>query len=66
MQLQLFPIYDASNKSSHVFNTSEVLRIMSKLTGWDIPDNDIFGPYELLYFPLLDPYDNGLSQLLLS
>ncbi|KAG8633649.1 hypothetical protein MANES_18G125500v8 [Manihot esculenta] len=58
MQLQLFPIYDASNKSSHVFNTSEVLRIMSKLTGWDIPDNDIFGPYELLYFPLLDPYDN--------
>ncbi|XP_057987502.1 probable LRR receptor-like serine/threonine-protein kinase At1g06840 isoform X3 [Hevea brasiliensis] len=58
MQLQLFPVYDASNKSSHVFNASEVLRIMSKFTGWDIHHNETFGPYELLYFPLLEPYNN--------
>ncbi|KAJ9167346.1 hypothetical protein P3X46_022008 [Hevea brasiliensis] len=58
MQLQLFPVYDASNKSSHVFNASEVLRIMSKFTGWDIHRNETFGPYELLYFPLWEPYNN--------
>ncbi|KAG8661166.1 hypothetical protein MANES_02G217800v8 [Manihot esculenta] len=57
MQLQLFPLYDASNKSSHVFNASEVLRIRSKFTDWTIPDSVIFGPYELLNFPLLDPYN---------
>ncbi|XP_057993605.1 probable LRR receptor-like serine/threonine-protein kinase At1g06840 isoform X3 [Hevea brasiliensis] len=58
MDLQLFPVYDASNKSSYLFNTSEVLRIMSKFTGWTIPDSEIFGPYELIYFTLLDPYKN--------
>uniref|UniRef100_A0A2C9U3P6 Serine-threonine/tyrosine-protein kinase catalytic domain-containing protein n=1 Tax=Manihot esculenta TaxID=3983 RepID=A0A2C9U3P6_MANES len=63
MLLQLFPVNDASNKSSHVFNTSEVLHIMSKLTGWNVPDSDIFGPYELPYFPLLDPYNNGKGAL---
>lgn len=62
MNLQLFPIYDASNKSSHLFDRSEVLRIRSKFTGWRIPDSDIFGPYELLSFTLLDPYKDGLSQ----
>ncbi|EEF29043.1 protein with unknown function [Ricinus communis] len=55
MHFQLFPVYD---NNTHKFNTSEVLRIMSKFTGWSIPDSDIFGPYELLYFTLLDPYRN--------
>nr|AMM43063.1 LRR-RLK [Vernicia montana] len=58
MHLFLFPVYDASNKSSHIFNTSEVLRIMSMFTGWNIPDSETFGPYELLNFTLLDPYRN--------
>ncbi|KDP45677.1 hypothetical protein JCGZ_17284 [Jatropha curcas] len=63
MQLELFPVYDASNKSSHIFNTSELLRIMGMFTGWNIPDSDIFGPYELIYFTLLDPYRNVVVTL---
>ncbi|KAL3565898.1 hypothetical protein D5086_033944 [Populus alba] len=55
MHLKLFPVYVNEN-SSHVFNTSEARRIISMFTGWKIPDNEIFGPYELLYITLLDPY----------
>ncbi|XP_050218131.1 probable LRR receptor-like serine/threonine-protein kinase At1g06840 isoform X2 [Mercurialis annua] len=55
MHLLLFPVYE---NNTHIFNTTEVLRIMGKFTGWKIPDSDIFGPYELLYFTLLDPYRN--------
>ncbi|KAJ9167348.1 hypothetical protein P3X46_022010 [Hevea brasiliensis] len=67
MQLQLFPVHDASNKSSHVFNASEVLRIMSKFTGWDIHYNETFGPCELLYFPynnvfVTSPSSSGTSK----
>uniref|UniRef100_A0A6N2LGT4 non-specific serine/threonine protein kinase n=1 Tax=Salix viminalis TaxID=40686 RepID=A0A6N2LGT4_SALVM len=55
MDLKLFPVYvNATN--SHVFNRSEVRRIISMFTGWKIPDNEIFGPYELLYITLSDPY----------
>lgn len=61
MFLKLFPVYNAQNDSSHTFNRSEVLRIRSMFTGWLIPDNDIFGPYELLGFTLLDPYKDGKS-----
>ncbi|KAK8515796.1 hypothetical protein V6N12_075817 [Hibiscus sabdariffa] len=36
--------------------SSEVQRIRGMFTGWLIPDSDIFGPYELLNFTLLDIY----------
>ncbi|KAL7201296.1 hypothetical protein ACSBR1_033074 [Camellia fascicularis] len=29
--------------------------------GWHIDDTEIFGPYELLDFPLRGPYIDGLS-----
>ncbi|XP_028752820.1 probable LRR receptor-like serine/threonine-protein kinase At1g06840 isoform X2 [Neltuma alba] len=56
MLLKLYPVYDAQNQSSHIFNRSEVLRLRGMFTAWSVPDNDIFGPYELLGFHLLDPY----------
>ncbi|CAL5393794.1 unnamed protein product [Camellia sinensis] len=51
MDLKIFPVY-VDNTSSHIFNTTEVQRIRSMFTGWHIPDSEIFGPYELLDFPL--------------
>ncbi|KAM7496342.1 hypothetical protein LguiA_020756 [Lonicera macranthoides] len=54
MYLKLFPVY--IDNTSHIFNRSEVLRIQSLFTGWTIPGNRIFGPYELLNFTLLGPY----------
>ncbi|KAK6927196.1 Leucine-rich repeat-containing N-terminal, plant-type [Dillenia turbinata] len=58
MYLKLFPEY---NNDSHVFNRSEVRRIMNMFTGWKIPDSDVFGPYELLSFTLLPPYLDAIS-----
>ncbi|CAL0301367.1 unnamed protein product [Lupinus luteus] len=55
MKLKLFPVY-VENSSTHIFNDSELLRITGMFTGWKIPDSDLFGPYELLNFTLLDPY----------
>ncbi|CAL5425752.1 unnamed protein product [Camellia sinensis] len=55
MDLKIFPIY-VDNTSSHIFNTTEVQRIWSMFTRWHIPDSEIFGPYELLDFPLRFPY----------
>ncbi|XP_007017104.2 PREDICTED: probable LRR receptor-like serine/threonine-protein kinase At1g06840 [Theobroma cacao] len=56
MYLKLYPVYNASGNDRHMFDKSEVQRIRSMFTGWLIPDSDIFGPYELLNFPLLDIY----------
>lgn len=61
MHLKLFPVYQANTTSTNAFNASEVQRIKSMFTGWNIPDSDIFGPYELLGFDLLGPYRDGLS-----
>ncbi|GMH07459.1 hypothetical protein Nepgr_009299 [Nepenthes gracilis] len=55
MYLKLFPVYDAIN-NSHLFNSSEVLRVWRMFTRWNIPADYTFGPYELLNFTLLDPY----------
>ncbi|KAJ9565096.1 hypothetical protein OSB04_001062 [Centaurea solstitialis] len=54
MSLKIFPEYTGNN--SNTFNRSEVLRIRSLFTQWEIPDSPIFGPYELLDFTLLEPY----------
>ncbi|KAI4324548.1 hypothetical protein MLD38_030028 [Melastoma candidum] len=53
MYLKLYPAY-TSNRTT--FNESEVLRIRDAYTAWRVPDNDFFGPYELLNFTLLGPY----------
>ncbi|KAE8710873.1 putative LRR receptor-like serine/threonine-protein kinase [Hibiscus syriacus] len=55
MYLKLYPVYNASNNTG-LFNRNEVQRIRGMFTGWHIPDSDIFGPYELLNFTLLDVY----------
>lgn len=55
MELRLFPT------DSTIFNSSEVLRIRNMFTGWEIPDSDIFGPYELLDFELGHYGNNGIS-----
>nr|XP_027190406.1 probable LRR receptor-like serine/threonine-protein kinase At1g06840 isoform X2 [Cicer arietinum] len=51
MNLKFFPLYVDQN-SSHTFDETEVMRIKSMFTGWNIPDSDLFGPYELLNFNL--------------
>ncbi|KAG7018696.1 putative LRR receptor-like serine/threonine-protein kinase, partial [Cucurbita argyrosperma subsp. argyrosperma] len=56
MSLKLFPLYIADSNSSHMFNDSEVLRIVSKFTNWKIQESDIFGPYELLSLTISDLY----------
>ncbi|CAL1411896.1 unnamed protein product [Linum trigynum] len=61
MHLKIFPVYDVNSNSSHLFNSSEARRIISMFTGWNIPDSEIFGPYELLYLTLLDPYRNVIG-----
>lgn len=65
ISLKLFPIYVANvanANNSRTFNTSEVQRIIVKFTSWNIPDRDLFGPYELLHITLLGPYTNGTFQ----
>ncbi|XP_010542705.1 PREDICTED: probable LRR receptor-like serine/threonine-protein kinase At1g06840 [Tarenaya hassleriana] len=56
MYLKLFPVVPATTNGSREFNASEVRRIRSMFTGWNIPDRDLFGPYELLNFTLSDIY----------
>ncbi|KAA8550460.1 hypothetical protein F0562_002144 [Nyssa sinensis] len=60
MFLKIFPVYSANG--THLFNRSEVLRIQSLFTGWRIPDNDVFGPYELISFTLLGPYEDEIPH----
>jgi len=58
MYLKLFPEY-VDDTSSHTFNESEVIRLRDLFREWDIHESDLFGPYELLDFVLLDPYKDG-------
>ncbi|KAK2991617.1 hypothetical protein RJ640_025244, partial [Escallonia rubra] len=60
MYLKIFPVY--IDNSSYIFNKSEVLRIRSMFTGWTIPDSEVFGPYELYNFTLLDPYKDVIPN----
>ncbi|KAL1816862.1 hypothetical protein ACET3Z_019436 [Daucus carota] len=59
MSLKIYPVYTGNN--SNTFNRSEVSRILDMFTRWNIPDSDIFGPYELIYFTLLEPYKDVIS-----
>ncbi|XP_044495143.1 probable LRR receptor-like serine/threonine-protein kinase At1g06840 isoform X2 [Mangifera indica] len=58
MHFRFYPIYGANTSHTNVFNASEVRRIKGMFTGWNIPDSDVFGPYELLNFDLLGPYSD--------
>ncbi|PPS13232.1 hypothetical protein GOBAR_AA07434 [Gossypium barbadense] len=62
MNLKLYPVYNASNNSGSMFNGSEVQRIRGMFTGWNIPDSDIFGPYELINFNLPDIYRGAVVR----
>ncbi|MBA0817302.1 hypothetical protein Gohar_001880 [Gossypium harknessii] len=62
MNLKLYPVYNASNNSGNMFNGSEVQRISGLFTGWNIPDSDIFGPYELINFNLPDIYRGAVVR----
>ncbi|MBA0880987.1 hypothetical protein Goshw_020757 [Gossypium schwendimanii] len=62
MNLKLYPVYNASNNSGNMFNGSEVQRIRGMFTGWNIPDSDIFGPYELINFNLPDIYRGAVVR----
>ncbi|KAG7949253.1 hypothetical protein I3843_13G052600 [Carya illinoinensis] len=59
MYLKLFPVYNNQSVNGFTFNRSEVGRIMNMFTSWSIPDSDIFGPYEILNFTLLDIYKDA-------
>ncbi|KAG8388797.1 hypothetical protein BUALT_Bualt02G0162500 [Buddleja alternifolia] len=54
MYLKIFPTY--VNESVRLFNRSEILRIRGLFSEWRIGHNQIFGPFELLNFTLLEPY----------
>ncbi|XP_074311176.1 putative LRR receptor-like serine/threonine-protein kinase At1g06840 [Silene latifolia] len=60
INLKLFPAYNPVN-DSHLFNNSEYRRLLRMFTGWNVPDNDTFGPYELLNFIILDPYEKDFA-----
>ncbi|XP_020203402.2 probable LRR receptor-like serine/threonine-protein kinase At1g06840 [Cajanus cajan] len=60
MYLKLFPSYNDSH--SYMFNTSEVRRIKGLFSSWHFPRTDFFGPYELLNFTLLGPYEDLLND----
>ncbi|KAK4606906.1 hypothetical protein RGQ29_000938 [Quercus rubra] len=55
MQLKFFPVSDSEN-NAHTFNKSEVQRIFDVFTSWKIHNDDLFGPAELISFPILDFY----------
>ena len=61
MQLKFFPVSDSEN-NAQTFNKSEVQRIFNVFTSWKIRNDDLFGPAELISFPILGFYKFGLSQ----
>ncbi|KAG2669791.1 hypothetical protein I3760_14G050600 [Carya illinoinensis] len=61
MHLKLFPVYNTNIYNPNIFNTSEVRRILHTFVSWEIHDPDIFGPYEVLNFTLLDVYKDVIA-----
>ncbi|KAL4299602.1 hypothetical protein HN51_050306 [Arachis hypogaea] len=51
MNLKVFPATVNNTTTNQKFNDSEYSRIRSTLTGWNISDSDLFGPYELMDLP---------------
>lgn len=62
MTLKLFP--KVGTERSGVFSTNDVLRIRGMFTTWVFPGSHLFGPYELLDFTLVGPYEHCKKQFL--
>lgn len=56
MDIKLFP-----NNASHRFTDSEVQHLYDTFANWKIPDNNTFGPYEVLSFNKLSYNGKPLS-----
>ncbi|XP_062171198.1 probable LRR receptor-like serine/threonine-protein kinase At1g06840 [Alnus glutinosa] len=60
MYLKIFPVFDENVKNSdHIFNGSEVRRIMNMFISWKINNPGTFGPYEVLNFT--DVYNDVIT-----
>ncbi|KAJ6865610.1 LRR receptor-like serine/threonine-protein kinase [Populus alba x Populus x berolinensis] len=60
MYLKIFPSF---SNDTYKFNTSEILQLMDVFATFSIPGDDTFGPYDLLNFTLLGPYNNVILKL---
>ena len=59
---KLFPPFYGNYTSDQIFNTSEIQRVRDRFATLAIPLNDTFGPYDLIDFILLGPYEDGKNQ----
>ena len=59
MDIKLFPTINTSK-----FNQSEVEHLYSTFVRWNIPDNNTFGPYEVISFVIGSPYNSKSAHLL--
>lgn len=64
MSLKIFPTFIGDGNNSYLFSRSEISPIQDMFTGWNIPESEVFGPYELLNCTLLEPYKEGLFHKL--
>lgn len=48
-------------KNETIFNVSEVRRIRDRFLSWSFEKTDFFGPYEVLDFPLQEPYGTAFG-----
>ena len=56
--LKLFPpIRNTSNK----FSAYEMINLTTKFYTLDLPLDNFFGPYDLINFSFIGPYENGMS-----
>ena len=54
--VKLFPPF---GNNSQTFNVSEIQRLRDRFSTLSLPLNDTFGPYDLIDFILLGPYEDG-------
>jgi hypothetical protein len=59
MNIKLFPRNDTSR-----FTDADVQHLYSTFVTWNIPDNNTFGPYEVISFIIGNPYNSKLTHLI--
>ena len=59
MDIKLFP-----TNSTSQFTQSEVEHLYSTFVTWNMPDNNTFGPYEVVSFVIGNPYNSKSAHLL--
>ena len=59
MDIKLFPTNNANQ-----FTKSEVEHLYTTFVTWNIPDNNTFGPYEVVSFVIGYPYNSKLAHLM--